>query len=103
MSRIEHGYQDYEEDEPLWAIDEDELSLIKEVILGQFHTFDPSANVDASEEGVLSFNSTGATWYDTGDISNVDDPKILIYLTTNGNKVQAKLVAGNNIAVIDLE
>lgn len=103
MSRIEHGYQDYEEDEPLWAIDEDELSLIKEVILGQFHTFDPSVNVDASEEGVLTFNSTGATWYDTGDISEVNDPKILIYLTTNGNKVQAKLVSGSNVITIDLE
>jgi hypothetical protein len=34
MSRVEHGYSDYDEEEPLWAVDEEELSLVKEVILG---------------------------------------------------------------------
>ena len=102
MSRVEHGYSDYNEEEPLWAVDEDELSLVKEILLGQFHTFEPTENVDGSEEGILTFNQEGASWYDTGDISKVEDPKLFIYITSTGKNIQTKLVSGNNILNIDL-
>lgn len=102
MSRVEHGYSDYDEEEPLWAVDEEELSLVKEVILGQFHTFDPSSNVDASEEGVLKFNQDGASWFDDGDIAEVSDPKLFIYITSNRQNIQVKLISGASLLNVDL-
>lgn len=102
MSRVEHGYNDYNEDEPLWAVDEEELSFIEEALLGQFHTFEPSQNVDASEEGVLKFNQIGASWSDVEDISKVTDPKLFIYITSTGKNIQAELVSGANILHLDL-
>jgi hypothetical protein len=62
MSRVEYGYSEDIEGEPLWAVDEDELSLLQEVILGTFHSFTPAANVDVSTEDALTFNSSGAAW-----------------------------------------
>jgi hypothetical protein len=43
MSRVEYGYSEDIEEEPLWAVDENELSLVKEVLLGRFHSFVPSS------------------------------------------------------------
>ena len=102
MSRVEYGYSEDIEEEPLWAIDESELSLIKEVLLGRFHSFIPSSQVDASLEGLLTFSSDGAIWSDDGSISEIDDPKLFIYITSTGKNIQIKLSSGNNLLTLDL-
>ena len=102
MSRVEYGYSEDIEGEPLWAVDEEELSLIEEVILGRFHSFTPAANVDISSEDVLGFNSDGAEWTASSDVTSVTDPKIFIYITSTGKDIKLTLQSGNSLLSLDL-
>ena len=84
------------EDEPLWAVEEEDLSLIKEVLLGQFHEFVPSENVTVYEENSLFVNESGASYFFT---EQVEDPKIFIYLTTSKPNVTINLQGGSELQI----
>jgi len=70
--------------------------------LGIFHPFVPSSNVDASTEDILVFNSDGAIWEDTGELSKIEDPKIFIYITSTGKEIEFKFTESNNILTLNL-
>jgi len=114
MSRVEGLYSDPEE-EPLWAVEEDGLSLISEIPMGPINGLTPIENVNATTDGTLIINNEGASWYDDSELmNNINDPKIFIYLTTSKNSVVVGLKGKtgeifnldlsifNNIPTIDL-
>lgn len=82
MARVVGSY-DIPEEEPLWAVDEADLSYVGvNLDLNNNNTLEPSENVSIGDD-YLIINGT-ATWTDpeTGFIS-VDDTKLYLYLTTN--------------------
>lgn len=86
MSTVTKGITDPDE-EPLWCIEEDDLSQIYSMEINQNHDLLPIQNVNVSTEGILNISS--ATWtYDKGDI---DDPKLFLYLTTTGLNINIQL------------
>lgn len=103
MSSVEQGYISDIEGEPLWAVDEEELSLIEQVILGRFHPFIPSDNVDASIEDILTFNESGASWENVSKIQEVNDPKLFIYITSTGKDIQFSLESTGNLLSFNLK
>ena len=52
MSRVVKGISDPDE-EPLWAIEEEDLSLINELIIGEGNGLEPSSAVNIGTEGIL--------------------------------------------------
>lgn len=103
MSRVQSEYDEEEANEPLWAVDEEELSLIEEVILGTFHSFQPINNVYGDDfNDTLTFNTSGASWTATQEVIKTTDPKIFIYLTSTGKDVLLTLNAGNSLLNINL-
>ena len=86
MSTVTKGITNPDE-EPLWCIEEEDLSEIYSMEINQNHDLLPIQNVDVSTEGVLKIDS--ATWtYDKGDI---DDPKLFLYLTTTDTDINIQL------------
>lgn len=65
MGAVEREYIDLSANEPLWAIDEQELSPIEGAVvqIGEGHSLKPVENVIASD-GELSITLAGASWKD---------------------------------------
>jgi len=91
MSKVEHGYIEDIDEEPLWAVDEEDLSMVDEPILGELHSFFPSENVTVVEEDYLKFNDFGAKYNIEEKLNEITDPKIFIYLSTTGQNIQFNL------------
>lgn len=94
MSAVMDGYDETAEVEPLWAVEEKDLSPINDVILdiGDLHTLRPKENVTASP-GILTINDLGAAWTDDGGgFLNISDPKLFLFLTTSGMSFKINLV-----------
>lgn len=87
MSAKVHDYdlQDIGSEEPLWAVDETTLSEILSVDLSTSNLFEHNENIEVNiENNTLTFNEL-ATWTDSLNLlNNITDPKVYIYLTTNG-------------------
>lgn len=81
------------EDEPLWATDEEDLSLIEgaSLQLNDQHTLSPRDNVEIGAN-ILKVNGT-ATWSDNEEIGykTVLDPKLYLFLTTDTLDVSVQL------------
>lgn len=92
MSREQADYDNIIEKEPLWAVDENDLSLIEECMINDFHTFVPKDNVTVLDGGALTFNSEGASWYPDEVINEVEDSKLFAYITSSGKNIQCKLI-----------
>ena len=85
--------------EPLWCIEESDLSLIYNMIIGLGHDLTPTDQVNIDTEGVLKID-TSATWkYKDGD---VEDPKIFLYLTTTGLDININLINNYSFNIKDL-
>lgn len=98
MSAVMSGYNQDDEVEPLWAVEESDLSEIEDAFLdiGDNHTLEPKANV-ISSEGILKINAEGASWEDReGGILQVGDPKIFLFLTTSSMNFKVHLVNISN-------
>lgn len=91
MSRVEHGYIEDIEDEPLWAVDEEDLSTVDEPVLAELHPFIPTENVTVIASDYLQFNNSGAGYNLEEKLNEVTDPKIFVYLSTTGQNVQFNL------------
>lgn len=100
MSSIVNGISD-PDDEPLWAIEPDDLSLINELTIGKGHGLTPESSVDVSTEGILKITDD-ATWTDSESIiKDVTDPKLFCYITSSQLTIQVDL-AGTESKLIDL-
>lgn len=95
MSGVNHMYQDPEY-EPLWAIEESDLSTIsglEDVVIGQGTTILPtvSGGIDVSHDGYIIFNCV-SLWTPTPKVlEEVEDPKLFLYLTIFNKDVKIKL------------
>ena len=104
LSTITEGYKEDLEDEPLWAIEESDLSEIDEsgTLLDNNHHFSPADVVDISKQGILTLTDT-ATWNVTNLYSENLDTKQFIYLTTNSLNIQIQLQATDTpVTTLDL-
>ena len=97
MSTVTKGITNPDE-EPLWCIEEEDLSEIYSMEINQNHDLLPIQNVDVSTEGILKISN--ATWtYNKGDIN---DPKLFIYLTTTDIDINIQLLPDYTFNIKDL-
>ncbi len=87
MSRIVRGIED-PDDEPLWAIEEEDLSLVNELVIGAGHTLTPSENVNIGTEGILEI--TGDVKWEDESLNEVTDPKLFCYITATKPTISIK-------------
>lgn len=100
LSRKIHGMQ-YPDEEPLWAIEESDLSLISDLVIGGGHGLEPGSAVDISKEGILKVAGS-AYWTDLeGIIKNNTDIKLFCYLTATKPTISLEL-SGLTNKVLDL-
>lgn len=94
MSRVQGSYEGDVEEEPLWAIDEDGLSL-QEDLIENIIDFRPQSNINHTVEGLPCFNNT-TTWSDSAQniIKNIEDSKLFLYLTSNNLDITLNLAEG---------
>ena len=82
MSEAVNGITD-PDDEPLWAIEEEDLSQIYSLTIGEGAELEPSTNVNIGTEGIIKITGD-ATWTDLdGTIKDAEDPKLFLYLCTS--------------------
>ena len=92
MSTILQGIQNPDE-EPLWCIEENDLSLIYSLTIGMGFELIPYENVDISTEGILNIKGE-VFWEDTDmTIKNVTDPKLFLYLSSNNLNIKLNLIS----------
>ena len=99
MSRQVAGITNPDE-EPLWCIEEDDLSLIYSMNIGLGHDLTPVDEVNIDTEGILKI-ATSATWKckDT----NIEDPKLFLYLTTTSLDIVINLSNDYSFNLKDLQ
>ena len=88
MSQQVQGIQNPDE-EPLWCVEESDLSQLYTMDIGQSHDLIPISNVDVSTSGILKI-SESATWQYDGE--EIEDPKLFLYLTATSLDIQVQLV-----------
>lgn len=102
MSRAVSGIKD-PDNEPLWAVEEEDLSLINEVIIGGGHGLEPSTAVNIGKEGILTITGE-AFWSDSQSIiENTTDPKLFCYITATNPTIKLQLFGNNLLKVLDLK
>ena len=103
MSRVQGIYEGDIDEEPLWAIDEDGLSL-QEDLIGNIIDFYPQNNINHTLEGLPLFVGT-TTWEDSVQniISGVDDSKLFLYLTSNSLDILIRLKNKDDELIPELE
>lgn len=91
MSRIVNGIT-APDDEPLWAIEESDLSLVYSLTVGGGHELTPDTAVDISKEGILQISGE-AFWEDTEEVvKSNEDVKLFCYLTVSNLNLVVNLV-----------
>lgn len=100
MSRVVKGIQD-PDDEPLWAIEEEDLSLVYELTIGEGVELEPSSAVDVGTEGIVEITGE-ATWVDSENIiKDISDPKLFCYITSSKPNISLELI-GKETKTLDL-
>lgn len=95
MSKVVKGISDPDE-EPLWAIEEEDLSLVYELIIGGGHGLEPDSAVNIGTEGLLKITGE-ATWTDLESaVKDATDPKLFCYITTTKPNVNIELIGTEN-------
>lgn len=100
ISSISDGIKD-PDDEPLWAVDEEDLSLITQLTIGNGCELTPVSNLNFEKEGVVKITGD-ATWNDDGKIKDVEDPKVFMYFTVTNPDVNIHLTDGENQMVFNI-
>lgn len=100
ISSISDGIND-PDDEPLWAVDEEDLSLITQLTIGNGCELTPVSNLNFEKEGVVKITGD-ATWNDDGKIKDVEDPKVFMYFTVTNPDVNIHLTDGENQMVFNI-
>lgn len=105
MSAVNSRYNTNINDEPLWAIDEGNLSVIPDseefnITLDAQHSFkkvSESGEIDSSVEGQLYFKECDAIFSDDNNVLyKLNDSKIILYLVTDSLDITLNLIATNN-------
>ena len=93
MSRVQGVYEGDVEEEPLWAIDEDGLSLQEDLISKITTDFEPQGNIEYTLEKRLPNFTNLTTWYDnkSGIIKEVEDSKLFLYITASNSNITINL------------
>ena len=92
MSEQLNGMSDPDE-EPLWAVEEEDLSQLYSLIIGEGAELTPYENVNVSTEGILGLTGT-VTWTDSEELlKQCEDPKLFAYITTSNLNVQLNLAS----------
>lgn len=94
ISSISDGIND-PDDEPLWAVDKEDLSLITQLTIGNGCELTPVSNLNFEKEGVVKITGD-ATWNNDGKIEDVEDPKVFMYFTVTNPDVNIHLTDGEN-------
>lgn len=94
MSKQIVGIQNPDE-EPLWCIEPEDLSLVYSLVIGEGHELNPIENVNIETEGILTI--TGETVWE--EEINVTDPKLFLYITSSNTNIKINLTPDK---VIDL-
>lgn len=87
MSQQVEGIRDPDE-EPLWAIEEEDLSSVYSMVIGLGNDLTPESEVDASVDGILKLGNNVIWEYKEDDVS---DPKLFLYLSTTGLDIDISL------------
>ena len=99
MSRQVAGITNPDE-EPLWCIEEDDLSLIYSMNIGLGHDLTPTNEVSIDTEGILKIDNS-ATW--KCKYTDIEDPKLFLYLTTTSLNIKINLINNYSFNLNDLE
>ena len=97
MSSIISDIQN-EQDEPLWAVDESNLSGIISLNIGEDHGL--QGNIDTSI--VRKLKITGSTKWKNELFNSIKDNQIFIYISASNSNIKINLKQGSNIKVLDL-
>lgn len=89
------------DDEPLWAVDEEDLSLITQLTIGNGCELTPVSNLNFEKEGVVKITGD-ATWNDDVKIKDVEDPKVFMYFTVTNPDVNIHLTDGENQMIFNI-
>ena len=99
MSRQVAGITNPDE-EPLWCIEEDDLSLIYSMNIGLGHDLTPTNEVSIDTEGILKIDNS-ATW--KCKYTDIEDPKLFLYLTTTSLNIKINLINNYSFNLNNLE
>lgn len=107
MSRVVGEYSSLEngreEEEPLWAVEEDGLSIVSEVQIGPNSGLSNEQDINSETEGVLYIGQLGSSW-NLNDISKgITDPKVMLYTTTSNLNISYNLKNNDTNLRIDLQ
>lgn len=97
FSSVIDDYEETESEEPLWAIDKENLSFIDEVNIDENHGL--SGDVNANINGVLHI--VGDSVWNSYLTTNSTDSKIIIYIISSNSNIQLSL--NNGTINIDLK
>lgn len=86
--------------EPLWCIEEDDLSLIYSMNIGLGHDLTPTNEVSIDTEGILKIDNS-ATW--KCKYTDIEDPKLFLYLTTTSLNIKINLINNYSFNLNDLK
>lgn len=95
MSRQVGGIQNPEE-EPLWCIEEEDLSLIYTLTIGEGN--DLEGNINIGTEGILSI--TGEAHWNQDIV--IEDPKIFLFIISSNTNIKLNLIYNDKVRVLDL-
>ena len=99
MSRQVIGITNPDE-EPLWCIEEDDLSLIYSMNIGLGHDLTPTNEVSINTEGILKIDNS-ATW--KCKYTDIEDPKLFLYLATTSLNIKINLINNYSFNLNNLE
>lgn len=106
MSKIVSEYSSIEDEEPLWSIEEDDLSEIEDATIdfeNPFIPFEPRAVIDYNGTGSATFLDTAVS---TEQISkaykDVEDTKIFLYTTSSNPNIRINLKSNSDELIVDL-
>nr|DAR42954.1 MAG TPA: hypothetical protein [Caudoviricetes sp.] len=78
------------EEEPLWCIEESDLSEIEDVEIIDAGQLETDGTINSSTEGILDINGT-AIWKDKNKLSDISDPKLFTYITSSNLNIKVTL------------
>ncbi len=97
MSSVVSDIQN-EQDEPLWAVDESNLSGIVSLNINEEHGL--TGNIDTSI--VRKLKITGTTTWKNELFNSIKDNQIFIYISSSNSNIKIHLKQGTNTKIIDL-
>lgn len=105
MSEVLDKYDKDVENEPLWAIEEEGLSQIAYLTLGEGCELVPAGNVDVTEPNRVTINGTASWIYEEQEQTETEeakDTKLILYLTTTGQNIVLNLKGEKETLSVDL-